>query len=212
MRPRIGLANALHPRPVLTWNALRYDSVEESAMEDRLTVRLPRDLSRAVKSAAMKIAGRPSEVVKMALQAFFEVGPAPTGKAADRVRGLLGSLKSRIPDLAEKHRAYVLKPLKNAGPSTATRWTRVVLPSGVISGIDAAVGRRERSRFILQAAERELKRLAQAKALRSAAGSWADRDHPELRRGSAVWVNRIRSQGEKRFGQVTRKRRSARIS
>jgi predicted nucleic acid-binding protein len=40
------------------------------------------------------------------------------------------------------------------------RRTCVVIPSGLISAIDAAVGRRGRSRFIVQAAERELKRLA----------------------------------------------------
>jgi hypothetical protein len=83
-------------------------------MEDQLTVRLPRALSRAVKSAARRIDRRPSEVVRMALRAFLEVGPAPTGRPADRVRGLLGSLESGIPDLAEKHRAYVLESLKNA--------------------------------------------------------------------------------------------------
>lgn len=90
---------------------------------------------------------------------------------------------------------------------TATRRTHVVLPSGVISAIDAAVGQRGRSRFILQAAERELKRLSQVKALRGAAGSWADRNHPELRKGSAAWVKRLRSEGERRLARVTRKRR-----
>lgn len=92
------------------------------------------------------------------------------------------------------------------------RRTCVVIPSDLISAIDAAVGRRGRSRFILQAAERELKRLAQAKALRSAAGSWAERDHPDLRKGSASWMNRIRAEGERRLARLTRKRRSARIS
>lgn len=89
----------------------------------------------------------------------------------------------------------------------ATRRTHVVLPSGVISEIDAVVGRRGRSRFIVQAAERELKRLAQAKALREAAGSWADRDHPELRLGSVAWVKRIRSEGEGRLARFRRKHR-----
>jgi hypothetical protein len=89
---------------------------------------------------------------------------------------------------------------------TATRRTHVVLPSGVISAIDAAVGKRGRSRFILQAAERELRRLAQVKALRGAAGSWADRGHPELREGSASWVKRVRSEGERRLARTVRKR------
>ena len=83
-------------------------------MEDQLTVRLPRELSRAVKSAARRTQRRPSEVVRMALRAFLEILPAPTGRPADRVRGLLGSLESGIHDLAEKHRAYILESLKNA--------------------------------------------------------------------------------------------------
>src|ERR1700693_2730439 len=119
-------------------------------MEDQLTVRLPRDLSRAVKSTARRIERRPSEVVKMALRAFLEVRPAPTGRPADRVRALLGSLESGILDLADKHRAYVLESLNDARLKTASRRTHVVVASEVISAIDAAVGRRGRSRFILQ--------------------------------------------------------------
>jgi hypothetical protein len=54
----------------------------------------------------------------MALSAFLDVSPARKGRPADRVGGLLGSLDSGIPDLAQKHRAYVLKSLKNT-PKTA---------------------------------------------------------------------------------------------
>jgi predicted transcriptional regulator len=82
-------------------------------MENQLTVRLPRELSRAIKSAARRIDRRPSEVVRMALRAYLEVEPPTTARRADRARGLLGSLESGIPDLAEKHRAYVLESLKN---------------------------------------------------------------------------------------------------
>jgi hypothetical protein len=90
---------------------------------------------------------------------------------------------------------------------SATRRTHVVIPSGIVSAIDAVVGRRGRSRFITEAAERELRRLAQAAALRKAAGSWKDADHPELRRGSAAWVEKIRSEGERRLTTLARKRR-----
>jgi hypothetical protein len=85
-----------------------------ASMEDQLTVRLPRKLSRAVKSAARRTQRRPSEVVRMALQAFLEVRPARPGRPADSVSGLLGSLETGIPDLAEKHRAYILESLKHA--------------------------------------------------------------------------------------------------
>jgi hypothetical protein len=83
-------------------------------MEDQLTVRLPRALSSAVKRAARRAQRRPSEIVRMALREFLEPGPGPVGRPADRVRGLLGSLESRTPDLAEEHRAYILESLKHA--------------------------------------------------------------------------------------------------
>src|ERR1700693_5667527 len=107
-------------------------------MEDQLTVRLPRDLSRAVKSTARRIERRPSEVVKMALRAFLEVRPAPTGRPADRVRALLGSLESGILDLADKHRAYVLESLHDARLKTASRRTHVVVACVAIPSLSRA--------------------------------------------------------------------------
>ncbi len=83
-------------------------------MEDQLTIRLSRELSRAIKNAARRTQRRPSEVVRMALQAFLEVGPARAGRPAERACGLLGSLETGIPDLAENHRAYILESLKHA--------------------------------------------------------------------------------------------------
>ncbi len=84
------------------------------------------------------------------------------------------------------------------------RRTHVVIPAEVVSAIDVVVGKRGRSRFLVRAAERELRRLEQAKALVVAAGSWRDADHPELKRGAAAWVRRLRREGEKR---LRRKRR-----
>jgi hypothetical protein len=41
--------------------------------------------------------------------------------------------------------------------------------------------------------------LRQLKALKAAAGSWKDKDHPELDRGAAKWVATLRGQDERRF-------------
>jgi hypothetical protein len=50
----------------------------------------------------------------MALEAFLH-GAAPTdGKPAERVTHLIGALSSGVPDLAERHREYVLAALKHA--------------------------------------------------------------------------------------------------
>jgi hypothetical protein len=50
----------------------------------------------------------------------------------------------------------------------------------------------------VDAAERELRRIAQSKALERAAGAWRGRDHPELAKGSVEWVRKLRSEGERR--------------
>jgi len=77
-----------------------------------------------------------------------------------------------------------------------------VLSEQLVKDIDAVVGSRQRSSFLTQAAERELMRLRQLKALDDVV-PWKDKDHPELKRGAAKWVSKLRKQDEKRFRKVT---------
>ena len=81
--------------------------------------------------------------------------------------------------------------------------THVVLSEQLVKDIDALVGSRQRSRFLTQAAERELMRLRQLKAVKAATGSWKDKDHPELKRGAIEWVDKLRAEDEDRFNKVT---------
>jgi Arc/MetJ-type ribon-helix-helix transcriptional regulator len=80
-----------------------------------------------------------------------------------------------------------------------TKRTHVVLSEQLVKDIDTLVGTRQRSSFLTQAAEEKLMRLRQLKALEAAAGSWKDKDHPELEQGAAKWVAKLRRQDEKRF-------------
>jgi Arc/MetJ-type ribon-helix-helix transcriptional regulator len=82
--------------------------------------------------------------------------------------------------------------------------THVVLSEELVKEIDALVGARRRSSFLTQAADRELMRLRQIKALEAAAGAWKDEDHPELQHGAAAWVRKLRQESERRFRKVTR--------
>jgi hypothetical protein len=50
----------------------------------------------------------------MALEAFLHEVPPAGRRPAERVGHLLGSLSSGVPDLAERHREYVLASLKHA--------------------------------------------------------------------------------------------------
>lgn len=77
--------------------------------------------------------------------------------------------------------------------------THVVLSEELVKDIDKLVGSRQRSSFLTQAAEKELMRLRQIEALKAAAGSWKDSDHPELKEGSAKWVHKLRQENERRL-------------
>lgn len=81
-------------------------------MEQQLTVRLPADLSRALRRASKRLQRKNSEVVRLALRAFLAEDSPAEERPAARVRRLIGSLDSGVPDLAEHHREYVLESLK----------------------------------------------------------------------------------------------------
>jgi|SRR5580704_6481406 hypothetical protein len=83
--------------------------------------------------------------------------------------------------------------------SMNTKRTHVVLSEQLVKEIDTLVGTRQRSSFLTQAAEHELMRLRQLRALEAAAGSWKDKDHPELQQGAAQWVRKIRRETERRL-------------
>jgi hypothetical protein len=83
-----------------------------------------------------------------------------------------------------------------------TKRTHIVIPEELAGEIDTLVGKRGRSSFLAQAARRELKRLRVLKALERAAGSWKDRDHPELKKGAAKWVDDLRREDERRLQEL----------
>lgn len=65
------------------------------------------------------------------------------------------------------------------------------------------VGPRQRSSFLAEAAQKELRRRRQIEALKGAAGAWKDKDHPELKDGSAAWVRKLRQESERRFKRAS---------
>jgi metal-responsive CopG/Arc/MetJ family transcriptional regulator len=79
------------------------------------------------------------------------------------------------------------------------RRTHIVIPELLVNEIDRLVGKRGRSEFLMQAAQKELRRLKQIRALENIAGAWKDKDHPELKDGAARWVKEIRKESEQRL-------------
>ena len=89
---------------------------------------------------------------------------------------------------------------------TLIKKSRVVLPEDVVAGIDRLVGKRGRSAFLAEVAREEIQRRRQREALQAAAGCWKDKDHPELKGGSAAWVRKLRAASEARFRRIQQHR------
>jgi hypothetical protein len=77
----------------------------------------------------------------------------------------------------------------------ATIRAHVVLPAKLAREIDALVGPRGRSAFLVETAEKELKRRRLLAFLQSEEPAWKDEDHPEIAAmGTAEWVHALRNE------------------
>jgi metal-responsive CopG/Arc/MetJ family transcriptional regulator len=81
-------------------------------METQLTLRLPRDLRQAIDKASARTGLKSAEIVRLALRSYLNVPAGTTRRPAERVRGVLGAVETGIPDLAERHRDYLLESLR----------------------------------------------------------------------------------------------------
>jgi metal-responsive CopG/Arc/MetJ family transcriptional regulator len=80
-------------------------------MENQLTVRIPSDLRDALDRASRRTGLKSSELVRQALRSYLQTSTDRQQPPAVRVRHLVGSIESGIPDLAEHHREYVIESL-----------------------------------------------------------------------------------------------------
>jgi len=87
-----------------------------------------------------------------------------------------------------------------------SRRTHVILPVSVIADIDKLVGKRGRSAFLTELAQREIKIRHQREVLRETAGAWKSEDHPELAQGAAAWVREMRALDDHRFEDLEQRR------
>jgi len=83
----------------------------QCVMERQLTLRIPSDLREALDQASQRTGLKSSELVRQALRSYLQMTVDRQQPPAARVRHLLGSLESGIPDLAERHREYVIESL-----------------------------------------------------------------------------------------------------
>lgn len=81
-----------------------------------------------------------------------------------------------------------------------TRLTPIRFPVDLLLELDRYVGQGQKSKFIIEATQKELLRLKQKKALQSAAGVFKKEDYPGFAGPEDVssWVRRLREEAEAR--------------
>lgn len=87
-----------------------------------------------------------------------------------------------------------------------TKRAHILLPQDLVREIDAMVGPRGRSAFLVETAREAVRRKKLLRFLESDAPAWEDVNHPELAGGAGAWVRGLRQENEKRR---TKKRRRA---
>jgi len=67
--------------------------------------------------------------------------------------------------------------------------------------IDQLVGKRKRSKFVVEAAKEKIARERFLKALNEAAGAWTDEDHPDLNTNEdiRIYLDRVRNSYQERI-------------
>jgi len=81
---------------------------KELEMKRQLTVRLTDELEEQVEALARKLNRKRSDVVRLALERFIQEEDEEQGdRPYSRVKDLIGSLESGIPDLGSSHREHL---------------------------------------------------------------------------------------------------------
>lgn len=81
----------------------------------------------------------------------------------------------------------------------ATIRAHIILPVKLVDEIDALVGPRGRSAFLVETAQAEVKRRQLKAFLQRKEPVWKDEDHPEIAtRGAAAWVRSQRDEKSER--------------
>ncbi|MBU0511736.1 MAG: hypothetical protein KKD28_01810 [Chloroflexi bacterium] len=77
------------------------------------------------------------------------------------------------------------------------------LPKSLVEELRARVPARERTQFIADVLERELRRIRLKAAIEASAGAWKDEDHPEMATGADIdrWIEEQRRIGTRDWSE-----------
>jgi len=75
---------------------------------------------------------------------------------------------------------------------SSAKQANFLLPEDLLEELKSTVAKRQQSKVVAEALRKELKRLKLEKALHSSFGAWKDKDHPELKEGTDVFIRKLR--------------------
>ncbi len=82
-------------------------------MASQLTVRLPDDLDREITKAAQRLRLKRSDIVRLALVQYLREPDIREDQAPyERVKHLIGSVRSGIADLGSSHRKHLVERIR----------------------------------------------------------------------------------------------------
>jgi hypothetical protein len=88
-----------------------------------------------------------------------------------------------------------------------TKRAHILLPHDLVCEIDALVGPRGRSAFLVETAREAVRRRKLLRFLETDVPVWKEGDHPELEKGSAAWVRKLRRENERRIPKRSKRAR-----
>jgi hypothetical protein len=90
------------------------------------------------------------------------------------------------------------------------RRAHILLPEDLLREIDALVGPRGRSAFLVETARNEVRRHRLLQFLESKEPAWKDDNHPELAGGAGNWVRKLRAENEVSRGRKNGRKKTTR--
>ena len=80
----------------------------------QLTIRIPDEYSLKIDKLTKKMGLKKSDIARLALKQFLEENSVEEEeKPFDKIKHLLGSSESKIEDLGQRHRDYLIVKIKN---------------------------------------------------------------------------------------------------
>jgi predicted DNA-binding protein len=79
-------------------------------MSSKVTLRLPQDLAERLANSAKRMKRKRSDVVRIALEQYLDA--EPQARPIERVRDLIGRVKSGVSDLGSRHREHLIRGLR----------------------------------------------------------------------------------------------------